>query len=133
MHRLEAQILGALIGVLAVVGFFLEGSLLFELINVELALDITRAVLAVALLAVGLGRFSDTVVRSVMGFVGGVFAAIGVVALFDPALFGILSIGMTGFDIGLHLVVGVAALALAVVPERSLGRRPTATPPHQTA
>lgn len=133
MHRLEAQILGALIGVLAVVGFFLEGSLLFELINVELALDITRAVLAVALLAVGLGRFSDTVVRSVMGFVGGVFAAIGVVALFDPALSGILSIGMTGFDIGLHLVVGVAALALAVVPERSLGRRPTATPPHQTA
>ena len=132
MHRIEAQILGALIGALAITGFFIEGSLLFELINVELALDITRAVLAVALLVVGLGRFSDTIVRSVMGFVGGLFVLIGALAFVDPLLFGALSIGMTGFDIGMHLVVGVAAVALAVVPERSLGRRPTATPPHQT-
>lgn len=133
MHRLEAQILGVLIGVLAIAGFFIEGSLLWELINVELALDITRAVLAVALLVVGFGRFSDTVVRSVMGVVGVVFVVIGVLAFASPELFGLLSIGMTGFDIGLHLVVGVAALVLAVVPERSLGRRPTAAPPHRTA
>ncbi|HEY4536581.1 MAG TPA: hypothetical protein VIG71_11525 [Enteractinococcus sp.] len=134
MHRVVAQILGVIIGVLAIAGFFVEGTLLLNLMNVDLVLDITRAVLAAALLIVGFTHVSDTVTRSVVGIVGALYIAMGVLAFADATLFGLLPTGLTGFDIGFHLVVGAVAVVLAVLSEHALTRRrPTAAPPHQTA
>lgn len=122
MHRLVARILGIVIGLLAIVGFFVEGELLLGIMNVDLALDILRVILAVALLVVGFADVPASAVRAVIVIVGALYVLMGLLAFADPTLFGLLPTGFTGFDIGFHLVVGVAALVLAFLPDR------TATP-----
>lgn len=71
MHKLVAKILGIIVAALAIVGFFIEGTHLFGLMNVDIALDITRTVVALVLLYVGFGRVSDSAARLVVAIVGG--------------------------------------------------------------
>lgn len=120
MHKLIAKILGIIIALLAVVGFIIEGELLFGLMNVDLAMDIARTVLAIVLLIVGFGPVSNEVARATVGVVGGVYVVMAVVTFIDPTHFGLLENEFTGFDIGFHLVVGAAAIILAFLPSRTL-------------
>ena len=120
MHKLIAKILGIVIALLAVVGFFIEGEHLFGLMNVDLPMDITRTVLAIVQLYVGFGGPSNEVARGTVGIVGGIYVVMAVVTFFDPMHFGILNNEFTGFDIGFHLVVGAAAIILAFLPSRTL-------------
>jgi hypothetical protein len=120
MHKLVAKILGIIIALLAVVGFFIEGELLFGLMNVDLAMDIARTVLAIVLLYVGFGPPRNEVARATVGVVGGVYIVMALVTFIDPTHFGLLNTEFTGFDIGFHLIVGAAAIILAFLPSRTL-------------
>ena len=128
MLRIVARVLGVIVGLLAIIGLFVEGRHLFGLMNVDLALDILRVVITVALLYVGFANVSIRAVRTVLIVVGILYVLMGILAFASPTLFGILPTGLTGFDIGFHLVVGVAAVALAAIPaSRSDSARATGT------
>lgn len=119
MHKLVAKILGIIVAALAIVGVFIEGTHLFGLMNVDIALDITRTVVALVLLYVGFGRVSDSAARLVVAIVGGMYIVMGLVTFIDPTHFGILPTGFTGFDVGLHLIVGAAAVVIGFLPNRT--------------
>lgn len=114
-----ARILGIVVALLAIAGFFVEGEHLFGLMNVDIALDILRVLIAAALLYVGFARVKASAVKMVIVVVGVVYVLMGLLAFADRTLFGMLPTGLTGFDIGFHLIVGIAALALAFVPTRN--------------
>jgi hypothetical protein len=44
------------------------------------------------------------------------YVIMGLLAFADRTLFNLLPTGLTGFDIGFHLVVGLGALVLAFLP-----------------
>lgn len=116
MLRTVARILGIVVALLAIAGFFVEGDHLLGLMNVDLTLDLLRVVIAAALLYVGFGRASASAVRTVIIVVGAMYVLMGLLAFADPTLFGLLPTGFTGFDIGFHLIVGLGALVLAFLP-----------------
>jgi hypothetical protein len=116
MLRIIARVLGIVVGLLAIVGLFIEGQLLLGIMNVDLALDILRVVIAVALLYVGFPRVPLSAVRTVLIVVGALYVLMGLLAFADPTLFGLLPTGLTGFDIAFHLIVGIGAVIVAVVP-----------------
>lgn len=125
MHRLTARVLGIVVALLAVIGYFVEGELLLGIMNVDLTLDIVRTVIAAALLIVGfVPSVSETAVRVVVIAVGAMYVLMGLAAIADPTLFGMLPTGFTPFDVAFHLVVGLAAIVLGVMPDRVSRRTP---------
>jgi hypothetical protein len=124
MLRILARVLAVVVALLAVVGFFVEGEHLAGLMNVDIALDVLRVVIAAALLYVGFARASASATRTVIVIVGAMYVVMGLVAFADPTLFGLLPTGLTGFDIAFHLIVGAGALVLAFVPSKT----PQSTP-----
>src|SRR5690625_7424639 len=87
--------------------------------NVDIALDITRTVVALVLLYVGFGRVSDSAARLEVAIVGGMYIVMGLVTFIDPTHFGILATGFTGFDVVFHLIVRAAAVVIGVLPNRT--------------
>jgi len=116
MLRTVARVLGIVVALLAIAGFFVEGDHLVGLMNVDITLDVLRVIIAAALLYVGFGRVGAGAVRATIIVVGVLYALMGLLAFADPTLFGILPTGFTGFDIGFHLVVGLGSLVLAFLP-----------------
>jgi hypothetical protein len=116
MLRMIARVLGIVVAVLAIAGFFVEGEHLLGLMNVDMALDVTRVLIAAALLIVGFARVPLAAVRAVLIIVGAMYVLMALIAFADPTLMGILPTGFTGFDIGFHLVVGLGAIVVAMVP-----------------
>ncbi|AXH36926.1 hypothetical protein DVJ78_17245 [Humibacter sp. BT305] len=111
-----ARVLGIVVALLAIAGLFVEGDHLGGFANVDLTLDIARIVIAVALLWVGFGRVTRTALSTVLAVVGVVYVLMGIVALFDAEMFGLLPTGFTGFDIAFHIVAGLVALVGAFLP-----------------
>jgi hypothetical protein len=116
MLRTLARVLGVVVALLAIVGFFIEGEHLLGLMNVDLALDVLRLIIAAALLYVGFGRASASALRGVVVVVGVLYVLMGLLAFIDPTMFGLLPTGFTGFDIGFHLIVGLGSLVIAFMP-----------------
>src|SRR3954465_16009407 len=116
MLRNTARVLGVLVAVLAIAGFFVEGEHLAGFMNVDIVLDVLRVIIAVALLWVGFGRASASAVRTVLMIVGVMYVLMGVIALFDPTILGLLPTGFTTFDVVFHLVVGVGSIAIGLMP-----------------
>ena len=102
MLRTVARVLGIVVALLAIAGFFVEGELLVGLMNVDITLDVLRVIIAAALLYVGFGRASAGAVRATIIVVGALYVVMGLVAFADPTLFGLLPTGLSGFDIGLR-------------------------------
>ncbi|WP_291041307.1 hypothetical protein [Herbiconiux sp.] len=125
-----ARILGIVVALLAVVGLFIEGEHFAGIANVDLPLDIARIVIAVALLVVGFGRVSRGALSAVLAIVGIMYVLMGVLAIFDPTLFGILPTGFTTFDIVFHIASGLVAVIAAFVPGRTTAdtRAPSGLP-----
>ena len=117
MLKLIARILGVVVAVLAIAGFFVEGDHLLGIMNVDIVLDVLRVVIAVALLIVGFARVPLSAVRAVLIIVGAMYVLMALLAFFDPTLFGMLPTGFTGFDIAFHLIVGLGTLIVAFVPK----------------
>jgi hypothetical protein len=119
VHRTVATVLGIVVGLLAIIGFFIEGEHLLGIMNVDLTLDILRLLIAAALLVVGLApQVPAQATKAVIIVVGAMYVLMGLLAFADPTLFGLLPTGFTGFDIAFHLIVGIAALVIAFVPQR---------------
>jgi hypothetical protein len=118
MLKMIARVLGFVVALLAIVGFFIEGDHLLGLMNVDLALDVTRVLIAAALLIVGFARVPLSAVRAVLIVVGAMYVLMALIAFADPTLMGLLPTGFTGFDIGFHLVVGLGTLIVALMPAR---------------
>lgn len=130
MHRLTARILGVIVLLLGVVGLFITDEHLLGIMNVDLPLDIIRIILGAALLYVGFGPASHAAAKTLIIIVGAMYVLMGLLAFADDTLFGLLPSGFTGFDIGFHLVVGIAALAIAFMPVRDHDRHSTITGRH---
>jgi len=122
MHRIVAVVLGVVIGLLGIIGLFIEGELLLGVMNVDIALDILRLLIAAVLLVVGLARVPDAAPRAAVIAVGVLYLLMGVLAFADTTMFGLLPTGLTAFDIGFHLVVGAAAVVLGLLPDRAADR-----------
>ncbi|HWM34594.1 MAG TPA: hypothetical protein VNR36_10195 [Pseudolysinimonas sp.] len=116
MLRIIARVLGIVVGLLAIIGLFVEGDHLLGIMNVDIALDVLRIVIAAALLYVGFARVPLAAVRTVLIVVGAMYVLMGLLAFADRTLFGLLPTGFTGFDIGFHLVVGAGAVVVALLP-----------------
>jgi hypothetical protein len=113
-------VLGIIVALLALVGFFVEGDHLLGVMNVDLTLDVLRVLIAVALLVVGfVGSVPSGAVRAVLIVVGVMYVLMGALAFADPTLFGLLPTGLTAFDIGFHLIVGVGSIAIGAAPDRA--------------
>lgn len=109
MLRRTAQILGIAVGLLAIMGLFVEGQHLFGFINVDPALDIIRIPVAAALLYAGFGTDNARTLHAVLAAVGILYVGMGVIGLFDRTLAGLAPNGLTAFDIVFHLVSGAWA------------------------
>jgi hypothetical protein len=119
MLRTVARVLGVVVALLALVGFFIEGQHLLGLMNVDIALDVVRVVIAAALLYAGFADVRNEMIRNILIVVGVLYVLMGVLAFVDATLFGMLPTGFTGFDIGFHLIVGIGAILVAVMPQRT--------------
>jgi hypothetical protein len=116
MLRLVARVLGIVVALLAVIGFFIEGEHLLGIMNVDIALDVLRVIIAAALLYAGFGRADARTVRTIVIVVGALYVIMGLLAFASPTMFGLLPTGFTGFDIAFHLIVGIGALLVAFLP-----------------
>lgn len=112
MNKTTAKVLGVIIGGLALVGLFRNGHWL-GLMNVDVALDLLRIVLAGTLLYVGFSRASEESAASVVMTVGGLYVGMAILGLLSRELFGLLPSGLTNFDLAFHALTGVAAVAIA--------------------
>jgi hypothetical protein len=112
MVLMVAKMYGWLIALLGVLGLFVTDGHLFKLMNADMPLDILRLVLATTLLWAAYGKKED-IARNALLLVGVLYVGMGIAALFDPELWGLLPTGLTGFDVIFHLVTGLAALGVA--------------------
>jgi hypothetical protein len=99
-----------LIGALGIVGLFVSGHL-FKLMNVDIALDALRIVLAAYLVYAAFIAKNVKMTANGLLAVGILYLAMAVWGLFSSTLGGILPSGLTGFDIVFHLVTGIVAVA----------------------
>ncbi len=122
MQKQVVRIYAVLIGLLAVVGFFVpNGSYMFGIMNADTALDWLRLLLALFLLYVGFGSNNAALVRIGLWTTGVLYIGLGLLALFDNTLWGILPTGLTGFDVGFHLVTGLLAVGFGTVDATDRG------------
>lgn len=110
-----AKMYGWLIAALGILGLFVTDGHLFKCMNADLALDITRLVLAAILLYAVYAKKAD-LARNGLWLTGLLYVGLGIAGLFDAELWGILPNGLTGFDIVFHLVAGAFALATTRKP-----------------
>jgi len=114
MAKAYAVMLGILIGSHALVGWFIEGSRMLGVLNVDIFNDIVYTVCAIALLFVGSTDTPVTVIQGVLVAVGALFVLIGVCSVIDERLGGLLPSGTTIIDHLLLFGTGGAALLLGV-------------------
>ena len=112
-----ARVMGIVVALLAVPGLFIEGEHMLGIMNVDVALDVVRIVLAVALLVVGFGRVSRGALNAVLVLFGASYLLLAVLGMIDAEVFGLLPTGLTGFDLAFHIIVGVAAIAVVFTPK----------------
>jgi hypothetical protein len=103
-----SRVYGLLIGALGIVGLFVSGHL-FEIMNVDLLLDVVRIVLAAWLLYAGMQARDEHNANLALSVVGILYIGLGIVGLLSPTIFRLLPAGLTGFDIILHLASGALA------------------------
>lgn len=109
MNLQLTRIYALLIAGLAVSGLFVNGHL-FDLMNVDPALDAIRVVLAAYLLYIGFVSKTRDLVTGGLFATGMLYIGMGVAGLISPTLAGLLPSGLTGFDIAFHLAAGGLAL-----------------------
>lgn len=122
MQRTVVKVYGVLIALLAVMGLFVnDGSYMLGFMNADMALDWLRIALALFLLYAGFVSGEESTVRGALWTVGVLYVGMGVLALFDSTLWGLLPTKLTVFDVGFHLVTGLFAIAIAAKKDTSHG------------
>lgn len=108
MNAQLAKMYGVLIAALAVSGLFTSGHL-FGGVNSDPAVDLLRVLLAGILLYAGFVSRDYRVVDMALLGTGLLYIGMGALALVNSTLGGILPSGLTGFDVGSHLIAGAVA------------------------
>ena len=124
MAKAYALMLGIVIGSHALLGWFIEGSLMLGLFNVDIVNDIVYTICAAALLLVGATPAPVKAIQAVLVLVGLVFVLLGVGSMLDENLGGALPSGTTILDHVLLVGTGAGALLLGLSP---WARRPLMT------
>jgi hypothetical protein len=123
LARVYATVTGASVVLIGIVGLLLGDQSLFGVLNIDLAEDAIHLLSGGALLAAGL-LAHERVVRSVVGVIGGVYLAVGLLAFATPRMFGLIPHGYeTVLDNLIHLTLGVLGILIGfVLPSRRLHR-----------
>ena len=111
--RLYAQILGAVLILISVVGLLLGEGLLLGILNIDVVEDIVHILTGGILAYVGFGRPDTGAARSVVGALGVVYLLVGILGFILPTLLGLIPSSYSIFDNLLHLALGVLSLVVA--------------------
>jgi hypothetical protein len=124
LARVYAAVTGASVVLIGIVGLLLGNESLFGVLNIDLAEDAIHLLSGGALLATGLLAQQERVVRSVVGGIGALYLAVGLLAFAAPRMFGLIPHGYeTVLDNLIHLTLGVLGIVIGfVLPSRRLHR-----------
>jgi hypothetical protein len=115
LARVYATVTGASVVLIGIVGLVLGDQSLFGVLNIDLAEDAIHLLSGGALLAAGL-LAQERVVRSVVGVIGVVYLAVGLLAFATPRMFGLIPHGYeTVLDNLIHLTLGVLGIVIGFV------------------
>ena len=128
--KLYAQIVGVVLILLGIVGFFIGDYFWTGGLNSHIIEDVIHLVVGLALAYVGFMAADAAMVRMVVGVIGIVLLLVAILGFIDPTLFGILSTApYTTTDNIVHLILGLAGVAVAYLVPAPAGTSPTSTPP----
>jgi hypothetical protein len=124
LARGYATVTGASVVLIGIIGLLLGNESLFGVLNIDLAEDAIHLLSGGVLLAAGLLAQQERVVRSVVGGIGVVYLAVGLLAFAAPRMFGLIPHGYeTVLDNLIHLTLGVLGIVIGfVLPSRGLHR-----------
>ncbi len=120
MVRQYAKVVGVVVVLIGVVGLILGNEDLFGQLNIDIVEDIVHLATGGLMAFVGFRSRDESAVRSVVGGLGVVYLAVGVIGFFVPMLFGLLPNGYNPLDNIIHLALGVLGIAVAwLLPQRT--------------
>lgn len=120
MVRQYAKVVGVVVVLIGVVGLVLGDKDLFGQLNIDIVEDIVHLATGGLMAFVGFRSRDESAVRSVVGGLGVVYLAVGVIGFFVPMLFGLLPNGYNPLDNIIHLALGVLGIAVAwLLPQRA--------------
>ena len=111
--RTYAQILGVVLLVIGVVGLVLGNEVVLGILNTDILEDIVHLITGGLLAYVGFGRVDQALIRTVVGVLGIIYLAVGVLGFEVPMIFGLIPHGYTLFDNLLHLALGIESIVRA--------------------
>jgi hypothetical protein len=114
MEKRLVQVFAVLVAGLAILGLGVSGRHLFNLMNVDLLLDILRVGLAALLIYAGFFTDNALAVKNALLVLAVIYLGLAVLGIMNSTLWGLLPTGLTGFDIAFHLVTGFIGLAAAL-------------------
>ena len=122
--RRYAQALGVVLILVGLLGLVLGERVWLGVLNVDLFEDIVHLVTGGLLAFVGFSERGGEYARSVVAGLGVIYLLVGLLGFVAPALFGLLPHGYSVFDNLLHLVLGVASIAVVFYSQagRTAGR-----------
>jgi len=120
-----AQILGLVLILVGLLGVLLGERAWLGVLNVDFFEDIVHLVTGGLLSFVGFSERGGEYARSVVGGLGLIYLLVGLLGFVVPTLFGLLPHGYSVVDNLLHLVLGVASIAVVYYSQagRTAGRR----------
>ncbi len=119
--RLYARVVGPTVIVIGVVGLLLGNDPVGGALNIDLVEDLIHLSSGALLTYLAFGPVPGHVVRAVVGILGVVYLAVGVMAFAIPDLFGLIPHEYSGLDNAIHLTLGLLGIAAAAVAGRSPG------------
>ncbi len=120
MVRQYAKVVGVVVILIGVVGLLFGNEDLFGQLNIDIVEDFIHLVTGGLMAFVGFRSADESAVRSVVGGLGVVYLAVGVIGFFVPELFGLLPHGYDLLDNVIHLALGVLGIAVAwLLPQRA--------------
>jgi hypothetical protein len=122
--RTFAKVVGPLLVLTGAAGLLLGETSLAGLLNIDVVEDAVHLISGGLLAYVGFGPTSGSGVRAVVGGLGVVYLAVGVLGFFTPMLFGLLPHGYSLVDNLIHLGLGAVSVGLAFLGKQE---RATAT------
>ncbi|MDB5185657.1 MAG: hypothetical protein JWL85_180 [Candidatus Saccharibacteria bacterium] len=118
MQRTTAKVFGFLLLGLGIVGLIVGDGRLFNLINIDISLDIARLGLAALLLYAAYGARDEGFVRTSLIVFSVMYLGLALLGTISPDLFRLAPNQLTNFDKLYHLIGGIVAGVVAVQHER---------------
>ncbi len=115
MARLYARLVGPTVILIGVVGLLLGNDPLGGALNIDLVEDFIHLSSGALLIYLGFASVPDHVIRLLVGGLGVVYLAVGLLAFAVPDVFGLIPHEYSGLDNAIHLVLGILGIGAAVV------------------